>query len=78
MVDKTNSEEDDDDEGTYLNFVQNEFGRPLKINDIAMQTKVDPILKLVFVLIKNGWPEKKKYEGDMKSYFEELVRSYFW
>lgn len=66
-----NCDEDTENEFSYLNFVTNRFEKPLKCDDIAKQSVLESILGQVILFVKNGWPEMKQVEGELKSFYEK-------
>lgn len=65
----TTNKDDVLDDTLHLNFITNRFGKPLRYDDVAKQSEKDSVLREVLGYIKNGWPDVKGLEGEMKSYF---------
>lgn len=55
-------------EFSYLNFVHSEFQKPIRLENIARQSEKDPILREVIRYVHKVWPDKNKYEDELKPY----------
>lgn len=53
-------------EYTYLNYVEQESFSCLDHKVIAKQTRKDRLLSQITLYLRNGWPEKKMIEDDVK------------
>jgi transposase InsO family protein len=69
LPDSTEIIENNEREFSYLNFVTNEFQKPIKGADVAIQSNVDPILKIVIKYTKDGWPKNVQFKEELESFY---------
>lgn len=61
----------DDEDETYLNFIQSNFGKPLNIENIAGQIGKDEVLAQIVRYVKKGWPKLNKSDGEIRSMYDK-------
>lgn len=64
---------ENDEDITYLKFVEEHFSKPINAKDIECQTDREEILRLVKGFILSGWPEMKKSVGEMRSFYDKRL-----
>lgn len=43
-------------EYSYLNFISDNFQKPIRCNDVARETEIDETMKCIAKFVQNGWP----------------------
>lgn len=66
-----NNVEDTSNEYSYLNFIKNNFSRPIRAADVAIESNKDPILSKIINYVRNGWAEITDDNAEMRNYYEK-------
>lgn len=59
----------EEDDYTYLKFMSENFEKPVSGSEIARETVLDSILKIVIKYVENGWPDHCKKQNELREFF---------
>lgn len=61
----------EEEDTNYLNFVENEFSKPIRSKDVAIEVSNDEDLIKVVKMIKEGWKENNEFKEnkELRSYY---------